>query len=211
MNLIVGKISRISVSAALMLFFLPAIAHATTIGNTITVTNNANISGNVTTTNATSSGYMDIGGKLANSNASYGNGDLNVGNQLAVDGSSWVSSTLHVTGNSRFYGTLTVDTSVSSTIVTSSRHLGVGSPASLSARWSNGDANFGGQILVDGKAHVSSTLQVTGLLTLYNGVSTTGGIYPRSNNAIDLGGYGAAWRNIYTSGTIYAGSAIIPE
>src|SRR3989338_10421914 len=122
---------------AATLLLVPVVASATTIGNTITVTNDATISGNVTTTNATSSGYMDIGGKLANSNASYGNGDLNVGNQLAVDGSTWVSSTLHVTGNSRFYGTLTVDTSVSSTIVTSSRHLGVGSPASLSARWSN--------------------------------------------------------------------------
>src|SRR3989338_4949476 len=180
MNLIVGKISRISVSAALMLFFLPAIAHATTIGNTITVTNDATISGNVTTTNATSSGYMDIGGKLANSNSSYGNGDLNVGNRLAVDGATYVSSTLDVTGNSRFYGTLTVDgastltgavtaaNSVSSTMVTSSRHLSVGTIiASLSQRWTNGDANISGQMLVEGSALVSSSLHVTGNSRFY--------------------------------------------
>ena len=165
---------------AATLLLVPVVASATTIGNTITVTNDATISGNVTTTNATSSGYMDIGGKLANSNSSYGNGDLNVGNRLAVDGATYVSSTLDVTGNSRFYGTLTVDgastltgavtaaNSVSSTMVTSSRHLSVGTIiASLSQRWTNGDANISGQMLVEGSALVSSSLHVTGNSRFY--------------------------------------------
>lgn len=215
---------------------IPMVASATTIGNSITVTNDATISGNVTTTNVTSSGYMDIGGKLGNSNASYTNGDLNVGNRLAVDGATYVSSTMDVTGNSRFYGTLTVDgvstfsNSVSSTIVTSSRHLGVGSIVSLSQRWTNGDANFGGQILVDGSVLVSSTLQVTSLATLYGGfissasssigsslnvsgnlnASSTvfigGNILPGTNNSRDLGGAGAAMRDLFVSSSLTIGT-----
>lgn len=92
--------------AAATLLLVPVVASATTIGNSITVTNDATISGNVTTTNATSSGYMDIGGKLGNSNASYTNGDLNVGNRLAVDGAVFVSSTLDVTGVAVFWNTV---------------------------------------------------------------------------------------------------------
>ena len=91
---------------AATLLLVPAVASATTIGNSITVTNDVTINGNVTTTNATSSGYMDIGGKLANSNASYTNGDLNVGNRLAVDGATFVSSTLDVTGVAVFWNTV---------------------------------------------------------------------------------------------------------
>jgi len=175
-----GLTRVIFVELAVLLFCIPSVASATTIGNTITVTNDANISGNVTSTNVTSSGYMDIGGKLGSSNASYGNGDLNVGNQLAVDGSAYVSSTLHVTGNSRFFGTLTVDgaftgsNSVSSTIVTSSRHIGIGQIDSSNANWAGGSLNVGNRLSVDGAVYVSSTMDVTDNVRLYGNLTVLG-------------------------------------
>lgn len=54
----------------------------------------------------------------------------------------------------------------------------------------------------------ATTTQITGALSAsgtvifgYMGSSTS----PNANNTLDLGYYGGAWRNIYASGTIYAG------
>lgn len=53
-----------------------------------------------------------------------------------------------------------------------------------------------------------TTLNANALATI-TGVSTTGGIYPTTNNSYDLGGYGKAWRNLYVSTTAFLQDADI--
>ncbi|MEK7516857.1 MAG: hypothetical protein AAB562_04665, partial [Patescibacteria group bacterium] len=74
------------------------------------------------------------------------------------------------------------------------------SNADLLRLLSNGTTQF--SVGPTGSIAASGTLFLAG-----TGSSTFAGpIRPSSNNAIDLGGFGSAWRDIYASGTIRAGS-----
>ncbi len=135
--------------------------------------------------------------------------NVSVGNALSVAGAATVSSTLNVSGASRFYGTLAVEGaltagSVTTTIVTTSQYISVGGPAaSYNASFANGSINAAGNLSVDGTASVSSTLIIGGVATF------RGNLLADVNGAPSLGSFGAAFNNVYASGTIYGGAAIL--
>lgn len=56
-------------------------------------------------------------------------------------------------------------------------------------------AEINSDLYVDGPLHASSTV-------MFTGAATTTNIYPWTNNTYDLGAYGAAWRDIFASGTV---------
>src|SRR3989338_1057395 len=61
-------------------------------------------------------------------------------------------------------------------------------------------SGFGaGRFYVDASGNVSAS----GTFRSFGSVTTTGHLYPATNDTYDLGAYGAAWRNIYASGTLY--------
>ena len=179
-------------------------------GGTLTVVGASTVAA-VTSTIVTSSLYLSVGSIPANSNASFANGSANISGRLSVDGATYVSSTMNVTGNTRFYGTLVADTSVSSTMVTSSLHLGVGVIDGSNASWSVGDVNVGGRLSVDGAVYMSSTLAVSSAVTFYSTVNTLSTttislpIIPASNAGTDLGFYGSAFRDVYVSSSLTIG------
>ena len=55
----------------------------------------------------------------------------------------------------------------------------------------------------------TGNVSASGSLRVFGYVTSTGHIYPSANNAVDIGAYGYALRNVYASGTVYASSTIV--
>ncbi len=222
-------------TAAVCLVSAPVVLAATTIGNDVSIGGTLSVTGAATTTIVTTSLYISVGGTPASFNASYANGSANLSGNLSVDGTAAVSSTLIVGGVSTFRGNILADANnipniggfgsafknvyssgtlfgsaatfvgaagVSSTVVTSSLYLSVGgTPASFNASFAAGSANLKGNLSVDGTAAVSSTLIVGGAATF------RGNLLADANNVPSLGAYGSAFKDVYSSGTIF-GAAV---
>ncbi len=189
------------------------------------------LNGSASSSIVTTSQYLTVGGTPVSSDAGFSNGSLNAKN-LSLDGTAAVSSTLIVGGTVTFRGSLLADvngipnigafgaafnnfyssgtifatnisvsSTVSTTIVTSSQYLSVGgTPASFNATFVSGSLNAN-NLSLDGTAAVSSTLIVGGTATF------RGNLLADVNGVPSLGAFGAAFNNVYASGTFFGGAA----
>ncbi len=215
----------------------PAAMAATTVGHNVSIGGTLSVTGGVSFSSATNTGYLSVGASPVSHNVSYANGSLNTSGPLSVDGAASVSSTLIVGGAATFRGNLLADahgvpnlgsytkafnnvyssgtmfgtalnlsgagtlTSVTSTIVTSSKYISVGGvPQSFNASYDNGSLNVTGGLSVDAGVAVSSTLIVGGTVTF------RGNVLADAHNVADIGSYTQAFKDVYASGTVFAGS-----
>jgi len=65
-------------------------------------------------------------------------------------------------------------------------------------------------LVVSAATTIGAAISTTGTLTVED-TSTLSHVLPSSNNAKDLGAFGTAWRQVYASGTVYAGQVIAQD
>ncbi|MFA4831649.1 MAG: hypothetical protein WC618_05825, partial [Patescibacteria group bacterium] len=163
---------------------------------------------------------------VSNGASRFGNTDAS--STLAVYGDTTLTGDLFSQHNNAYdlgaYGTAWNDIFASNTLV-----LGTIDAVTLGA--SAGDLNVGNRLLVDGAVFTSSSLLIgdaagdnsfevtdntvsvgsaTGSSTLavYNTLTVTGNVNPQHNDTYDLGVYGAAWQDVFASGTMVMGHAV---
>jgi hypothetical protein len=134
---------------------------------------------------------------------------------LFVKGNTTVTGYAHVTGTLNVTGAVEFDASVSSTIVTTSRHLSVGifADGDGTPSFGNGDLNvrnninMGGTFTLDGNAVLGDATSDSISLSARIGSTLT----PTFDNMMDLGDLSAGlfWRHVYASGTIQTSSTIL--
>jgi len=141
-----------------------------------------------------SSGNVSASGTITSVGGITMSGHLNPSSENLYDVGS--SSTQWRYGNFQG-GLLVADGSNTSTLVNTSLIIAQGSGNNL------------GKFYIDssGNTFTSGTLQTTGSILTYGNVTSTGNIYPASNAEASLGGFGAAFNNVFASGTVYGNAA----
>lgn len=158
----------VGVSFTVVALGATTVGNNTTIGGTLNVAGTASVSGGSTFAAVTSSQYVSAG-TLDGSNINFSAGSINVGNQLSVDGASYMSSTLWVSGTSTFFNAVAYNGSVTigDTTSTDIWYLNARIAGSIIPRDNNGIdlgeyARAYNDIFASGTVYASSTLLENG-------------------------------------------------
>ena len=188
---------------------IPALASATTIGNSVSVTTDLTVAGNTSSSIVTSSGYIEIGKVNGNSNASFANGALNVAGAsllvgaVRIDGVVTVGSSI-VPGSDNALDLGAFGTSWRALYTSGTAFIaGVSSTSGLYPTVNNtydigAYGRAWGSIMASGTMEASS-FQVNDLIK-----GTAGAVFrPQTTNLTSVGAFGNAWRNFFASGTSF--------
>ncbi|MEK7083627.1 MAG: hypothetical protein AAB932_00135 [Patescibacteria group bacterium] len=191
------------------------------VGTLTSLSANLSLDGNTTLGNATSTDILYINSRLAGSLIPTSNNDADLGefarayNDIFSSGTSYLGA-VSTTGHVTFGDTTSSDIIYLNARVASDIEASVNNQSDLGGygnAWR--DVFVSGTLYVGTLTNLSANLSLDGNTTLGNATTTdvlylnariAADLEPTADNALDLGQFGNAWRNVYSSGTAYFGA-----